>query len=158
MTEQFHFFWSGPFSQWHKCKFTHGPTTYNCAEQFMMAQKAQLFKDEQALDLIMRSRDPREQKALGRQVKNYDDAYWRLNARKIVYVGNYRKFTQNSYLLEQLLATGDKTLVEASPYDTVWGIGLTENDPRALSRDTWQGTNWLGEVLTRLRNELKSNV
>ena len=157
MTEQFHFFWGGPFSQWHKCKFIHGTTQYNCAEQFMMAQKAILFGDEDCLLKIMKSRDPKEQKSIGRGIQSFNENRWRLNARRIVYIGNYRKFTQNSYLMDALMATKNKTLVEASPHDQIWGIGLAESDPRALSRDTWRGTNWLGEVLTKLREELKKN-
>lgn len=156
MAEQFHFFWSGLFSQWYPCKFTHGGVEYNCTEQFMMAQKALMFDDVLTYAKIMASNNPKEQKALGRRVQNFDDVKWRLNARKIVYIGNYRKFTQNSRLYDALMATGDKILVEASPYDTVWGIGLIETDPRAQSRETWLGTNWLGEVLTKLRDELRN--
>ena len=71
-----------------------------------------------------------------------------------MFQGNYAKFTQNPDLLKTLIDTIGTTLVEASPYDKVWGIGLAEDDPKALNRETWEGTNWLGEVLTDLRTYL----
>jgi ribA/ribD-fused uncharacterized protein len=75
----------------------------------------------------------------------------------VVYQGSKAKFSQNSSLKKELLATKGYTLVESSPYDNIWGIGLKEGDPRTLDRSTWQGTNWLGEVLTNLREEFLAN-
>lgn len=157
MSEQFTFFWKteSPFSQWHPSEFTINEIKYCCAEQYMMACKAKLFNDLDALNKIMATDDPRKQKKLGRQVNNFNAEMWEQNCKSVVYDGNKAKFTQNPKLLEALLATGDTTLVEASPYDKTWGIGLSENDPLAHSRDTWQGTNWLGEILTKLRNDLR---
>jgi ribA/ribD-fused uncharacterized protein len=120
----------------------------------MMAYKAIAFKDEQTWRMIMGATDPKNQKYLGRQVKNFDEAVWNERCKAVVYLGNHYKFTQNGYLLKALLETTGE-LVEASPYDKIWGIGLTANDPRAWSKETWQGTNWLGEVLTQLREELR---
>lgn len=151
--KEFAFFWNGPFSQWHPAKFVVDGKEYNCAEQYMMAEKARLFGDVATEKLIMNASTPREQKALGRKVKNFNVGVWEKVAKDIVYKGNHAKFTQNRKLKEELLATVG-TLVEASPYDTIWGIGLREDDPKALSRDTWRGTNWLGEVLTKLRKDL----
>lgn len=152
--EKFTFFWNGPFSQWHLCKFVVDGIEYNCAEQFMMAEKARLFNDEETEKQIMETKSPREQKKLGRKVKNFDVDKWNESAKKIVYTGNKAKFTQNDYLKQKLLETRGTTLVEASPYDKIWGISLPEDDPRALNRETWKGTNWLGEVLTQLRDDL----
>lgn len=152
--ERFTFFWDGPFSQWEPAKFTVDGTEYNCAEQYMMAEKARMFEDHDTLDRIMEEDSPREQKKLGRQVKGFNTDRWNARAREIVYDGNYAKFTQNSELLEKLLATAGTTLVEASPYDCVWGIGLKATDLAAKDRDKWRGTNWLGETLTGLREDL----
>lgn len=153
--ERFTFFWHGVFSQWHKQKFTVDGVEYNCAEQYMMAQKALMFNDKPAHHAIMHSDDPSDQKRLGRNVKNFIKDKWDAAAKDIVYKGNYYKFRQNAKLKEQLLATKGTTLVEASPYDQIWGIGLKEGDPRTLRRETWRGKNWLGEVLTKVRDDLE---
>jgi hypothetical protein len=152
--EKFTFFWNGPFSQWEPCKFKFDDVTYNCAEQFMMAMKAKLFDDYDTLERIMTEDSPREQKKLGRQVKGFNAERWNNVAREYVYEGNYAKFTQNPDLLEKLLATKGTILVEASPYDCIWGIGLKETDKAAKDRSKWRGTNWLGEILTGLREDL----
>lgn len=152
--EKFTFFWDGPFSQWEPCKFIVDGITYNSSEQYMMAYKARVFGDKDTLDRIMEAEHPRDQKKLGRQVKGFNADRWANIAREIVYEGNYAKFTQNPELLEKLLATEGTTLVEASPHDCVWGIGLREDDPDAQDRATWKGTNWLGEILTGLRHDI----
>ena len=155
MPEKFTFFWSGPFSNWHPSPFQIVGTWYNCVEQFMMSEKARLFKDPATLSRIMSAVDPREQKAYGRQVVGFNKEKWEALARKVVYLGCYAKFTQNQDLLKALMATAGTTLVEANPRDCIWGIGLRKTDPRAQDRLTWRGTNWLGEVLTQVREDLK---
>lgn len=154
MKENFIFFWDGPFSQWEPAEFEIDDVTYNCAEQYMMARKAKMFGDEDTYDRIMEEDSPREQKKLGRSVKGFDAERWNNVAREIVYEGNYAKFTQNPELLDKLLATRGTTLVEASPYDCIWGIGMAEGDPGIEDRNNWRGTNWLGEILTGLRQDL----
>ena len=154
MAEQFTFFWHGPFSQWEFCPFEVEGIKYNCAEQYMMAKKADIYNDMITLIAIMKSSDPKEQKALGRKVQGFNKEHWDTIARDFVYVGNYAKFSQNPELLTKLVETQGTTLVEASPYDTIWGIGLSEKDKLALSRDTWKGTNWLGETLTKVRDDI----
>ena len=153
-SERFTFFWSGPFSQWHHSPFQLDGTLYVTAEQYMMAGKARLFRDDENLARILATDDPREQKALGRRVRGFEEARWNAVAREIVLVGNRAKFTTHRDLLQQLLDTEGTTLVEASPLDTVWGIGMAADNPAATDRASWQGTNWLGEVLTRLRDML----
>lgn len=166
MNEQYEFFWSGPFSQWYPCTFKadsgnvvgdrdFGSLTFNCAEQYMMFKKAQLFGDEISAEEIMRTNQPHEQKALGRKVKGFNVEIWNSKAKEIVYAGNYKKFTQDERLKNILMSTGTKTLVEASPYDTIWGIGLNEKDAKKTPQSMWKGSNWLGEVLTQLRDDLR---
>ncbi|MEK6239242.1 MAG: NADAR family protein [Planctomycetales bacterium] len=162
--EQFTFFWDGPFSQWHGKDFELDGATYKCAEQYMMAEKARLFGDEDTLEMIMDADHPRDQKRLGRVVENFDADAWEEdedNGRpccwNMVWRGNMAKFSQNEHLLRRLLATAGTTLVEASPHDRIWGIGLRKNDPRAQNRAAWQGLNWLGEVLTSVREHLAAD-
>ena len=144
-----------PFSNWYRCTFVDAEgTVYNCSEQWMMAQKARLFGDEVTRRKILASKDPKEQKDLGREVKGFDSAIWNEHAKKIVYDGCKLKFKQNEDILMQLFRTVDTLIVEASPYDKIWGIGLSEDDPLRFDPKNWKGTNWLGEVLTRLREDL----
>jgi len=150
----FFFTEASPFSQWYRCSFTVEGRPFGCAEQFMMHGKALLFGDATTAAKILAADHPREHKALGRKVKPFDDATWRREREAIVLAGNRAKFTQNPALRELLLATAGTTLVEASPYDRVWGIGLAESDPRAKDPAQWRGQNLLGKVLTRLRDEL----
>lgn len=117
VTDHMVLFWKPPccFSQWAACKFTVDGETYQTAEQFMMAEKARLFGDEQVRRKIMETEDPREQKRLGRLVANFDEKVWVENRLPIVIRGNIEKFDQNPEMLQQLFNTGDKKLVEASP-------------------------------------------
>lgn len=121
----------------------------------MMAEKARLFNDEETRQKIISSGHPRDAKNLGREVKGFNDPLWTENRFAIVLNGNRHKFTQNESHLQKLLSTGSKLLVEASPDDRIWGIGLAEEDkPAVLSPLTWNGLNLLGFVLTELRAEL----
>ena len=153
--DRFHFFYGGPFSQWAKCDMTIGGVKYCTCEQYMMAAKAVLFEDKDSLEKIMASKDPKGQKALGRKVKNFDKDRWEGIAREIVFKANLAKFSQNADFKKFLMDTGNKKIVEASPYDCIWGIGLGEDDPRVLDPDQWKGTNWLGESIMRVRNVIR---
>jgi ribA/ribD-fused uncharacterized protein len=150
-----HPFWGGPFSQWARCKFTIDGIEYNCAEQYMMAAKAKLFNDQEALEAIMKSKDPREQKATGRKVKNFNPEQWEAIAKDVVTRANMAKFTQNEEMKLFMLGTGDDHIVEASPYDRIWGVGIAEDDERIWDKDQWDGKNWLGECLMEVREALK---
>ena len=156
-TDDMVFFWQSPapFGQWTAAKFVVDRITYNCAEQFMMAEKARLFGDEEMWVLIMSTQNPAEQKRLGRHVDGFDDALWKAHREDIVFRGNMAKFTQNPALLDALLDTGDRLLVEASPYDRIWGIGLHSTDERAADPAQWRGQNLLGNVLMRVRLTLR---
>ena len=145
---------ASPFSQWYRCSFTASELTFMCAEQYMMHGKALLFGDAAIAAEILAADHPRQHKALGRKVKNFDDQKWRANRELIVKAGSRAKFTQNEDLRALLLGTAGTTLVEASPYDKIWGIGLAASDPRAQDAKQWKGQNLLGKILTALRDEL----
>lgn len=157
MSCKLHLFYGGPFSNWAFAPFHLDGTDYTCSEQYMMAKKAELFDDEDTLKKIMATDSPHEQKALGKKVKNFNKAKWEAVAKEVVYRGCLAKFNQNPDLKAFILSTEDQVLVEASPTDTIWGIGLAENDPRALDPNQWKGTNWLGEVLMDVRDTIRDN-
>jgi ribA/ribD-fused uncharacterized protein len=145
------------FSQWFDASFTIDGIYYRSAEHWMMAQKARLFDDKESLAQILEAPDPKTAKALGREVKNFDDPIWKENARRLVTEGNLAKFRQNDDLREFLLGTSDLVLVEASPYDGIWGIGLKADNERAKHPSTWQGQNLLGFALMDVREVLRAN-
>ena len=150
----FFFTEASPFSQWYRCRFEAGGHAFHCAEQYMMHGKALLFDDADVAAQILTVDSPKKHKELGRKVKGFDDAVWKANRENIVMAGSRAKFTQNADLLALLLATKGTTLVEASPYDRIWGIGLSATDPKAQDPATWRGQNLLGKILTTLRDEL----
>ena len=149
------FFYGGPFSQWYNCWFEIDKIKYNCAEQYMMASKARCFKDVETLAKILRSLSPETQKKLGRRVKNYNEEIWDKVRYYFVVKGNYAKFSQNKELKEALLSTENKILVEASPYDCIWGIGLSLENPDKFDESKWRGTNLLGKALMEVREKIK---
>ena len=155
ITDKYVFFWNGIYSQWYPCDFYIDGYEYTCTEQWMMHQKALLFGDELTARKIMQTDIPKEQKQLGRQVKNFNSEIWQKSCVGIVYKGNLAKFSQNESLKSQLLLTGDKMIVEASPYDQIWGIGLSENDPGIENPINWKGQNLLGLAIMMVRQHLK---
>jgi len=146
------------FSNWHQASFDFRGVRFNCVEQFMMYSKAMLFGDQAVAANILATNDPKTQKALGRTVKGFDSTVWDAKCMSIVTVGCREKFRQNPSLLSALLATGDKVLVEASPYDKIWGIGLGENDPAAVHPEQWKGKNLLGKALVAAREVLVTSL
>ena len=124
-------------------------------EQFMMEQKAQLFGDEKIRQQILESKQQNEIKKLGRKVQNFNQSLWDQVKYLIVLNGNWYKFSQNKHLKNFLLSTGDAVLVEASPYDAVWGIQLSADAPDASNPMNWQGENLLGFALMEVRDELR---
>lgn len=157
MTQKFTFFWGSdsPFSNWYPQWFVHQGTQYNCSEQYMMYQKARLFKDFDVAEMIMEQTSPRKQKFLGRQVRGFDNSVWMAECENIMIPGLISKFQQDTYSLNTLLDTGDSIIVEASPYDKIWGIGMTEDDPRATDPSKWDGKNLLGIVLMKVRDAIR---
>ena len=121
----------------------------------MMAQKALLFDDKEVYDQIMLADNPREYKALGRKIRNFDGKVWASRKYSIVVEGNKAKFSQNADLREYLLSTGDAILAEASPYDKIWGIGLYAAQAAKGTVQQWKGLNLLGCALMEVRDWLK---
>ncbi|KAF2145160.1 uncharacterized protein K452DRAFT_244855 [Aplosporella prunicola CBS 121167] len=145
----------GFLSQWYDCAFEHAGVTYRSAEMWMMVQKAQLFGDEEIAQAMLQAVSPEEHKELGRKVKNFDKKRWNENKSRIVEEGNFYKFThskEKTQLAKLLLATGDRELVEASPYDRIWGIGFDRNVAEE-HRAEW-GENLLGKALMSVRKRL----
>jgi ribA/ribD-fused uncharacterized protein len=143
------------FSQWYPAGFSIEGSTFATAEHFMMARKAQLFDDQEIYGHILAARTPEEAKHLGRKVRGFEGRRWKEACRSIVAQGNQAKFEQNPALRDFLLGTGSHVLVEASPVDRIWGIGLSGDDPRATNPELWEGSNLLGFVLMDVRRALK---
>ena len=141
----------GCLSQWWPAEFTVDGVRYPSAEHYMMAEKARLFGDLAAVDRILAARTPAEAKNLGREVRGFDDAAWDAARFGIVVAGSTAKFGQDPALRSYLLNTGRRVLVEASPLDRVWGIGLAADDPRAADPAGWRGLNLLGFALMEAR-------
>lgn len=151
-TDDYCFFWSGPFSNWHPSVFTHKGIVYNCSEQAMMYEKAILFNDHDAAKAILSTNDPKEQKRLGRGVKGYIEHEWVARREHIVREILIDKFAQNPELLSDLLDTDQLMIVEASPYDSVWGIAMgVDKYPDILDQTKWKGQNLLGRLLMDVR-------
>ncbi|MBR6057142.1 MAG: NADAR family protein [Victivallales bacterium] len=160
----FVFFWRGLksygridsscLSQWYPCAFTEDGVTYSTAEQYMMAQKAQLFHDEDTYSRIMSATHPSDCKKLGRMVRNFSPELWDRSKYGIVLKGSLLKFSQNPDCLDFLLKTGDAVLAEASPYDQIWGVGLPQEDERIRNPKLWRGENLLGFALMEARDIL----
>ncbi|MEL6846399.1 MAG: NADAR family protein [Bacteroidota bacterium] len=144
-------------SQWFASTFVKDGYSYATAEHWMMAEKARLFNDEATLEEILQAMTPHEAKALGRKVRNFDDAVWKAHRYNIVLEGNRLKFTQNDALRQYLIDTANTVIVEASPYDRIWGIGMKASDDNIDNPYQWKGSNLLGWVLMDVRDELKLN-
>ncbi|PTB65604.1 DUF1768-domain-containing protein [Trichoderma citrinoviride] len=168
---------TGYLSQWYYCPFRDDKDPniiYETAEHYMMYQKALLFKDQpSAHKILSKGQTPRKVKSLGRKVANFSESTWNAKREEIVRRGNYLKFTNavkevgfcrgsssgsiplvGGSLRETLLSTDDRELVEASPFDSVWGIGLKAADADENNREAW-GLNLLGKALMDVRARLR---
>lgn len=149
---------SSCFSQWWGSPFEVDGMIYRTAEHWMMAQKALLFGDKVIFEKIIKSKSPGEAKELGRQVKNFEEDIWNKHRLDIVVNGNLHKFGQDSNLKAFLLSTKDRVLVEASPVDNIWGIGLSADNKDRENPRLWKGINLLGFSLMTVRDILMKNV
>ncbi|KOU76808.1 hypothetical protein ADK57_04765 [Streptomyces sp. MMG1533] len=142
-------------SQWWPSPFVVDGVTYATAEHWMMAGKARLFEDAEAERRVLAAEHPAEAKKAGRLVRGFDEARWERERFGIVVEGSVWKFAAHDDLREFLLGTGERVLVEASPVDRVWGIGLAADDEAAQDPERWRGPNLLGFALMEARGRLR---
>ena len=145
----------GCLSQWWPVSFVVDDVEYASAEHFMMAAKARLCGDDDAEQRILAASSPGAAKALGRCIRGFDEQRWAEHRFGFVVTGNLAKFGQHPELRDFLLGTGSRVLVEASPADRIWGIGLAAADDRAWSPRQWLGQNLLGFALMEVRDRLR---
>lgn len=143
------------FSQWWHAPFKDNNATYFTAEHWMMAEKARLFNDEITRSKILQTASPAAVKKSGRGIQHFDAAVWDAHKYNIVVQGNLHKFSQNNELKSFLLNTGERVLVEASPVDTIWGIGLAADYDAVHNPLLWKGENLLGFALMEVRDQLR---
>jgi ribA/ribD-fused uncharacterized protein len=148
----------GCLSQWWPAPFEVDGVRFATAEHYMMWRKAMLFGDTEVAAQILAAGHPHRAKALGRQVRDFDQPTWEQHRFDIVVAGSVAKFGQHDDLRAFLLATGERVLVEASPTDRVWGIGLATGDERAADPKTWRGLNLLGFALMQARTTLREQT
>ena len=148
------FFYGGIFSNFFPCNFYIDGQLFKNSEQAFMTYKALQFNDSESALKILQTDIPSEAKALGRKVYPFDPKKWDEVSEMYMFKACLEKFSQNEWLKEALLNTGDSILVEASPYDRIWGIGMSCNDPDRFDESKWLGENRLGKVLMDVRNSL----
>jgi ribA/ribD-fused uncharacterized protein len=142
------------FSQWYDSPFVVDGVTYKTAEHWMMAKKALLFGDLEIFEKIVRAEKPDEVKGLGRRISGFNDEIWIAERYEIVKTGNLHKFEQHPELAKYLLSTSERVLVEASPVDYIWGIGLAQDHADVANPINWLGLNLLGFALMEVRDLL----
>jgi ribA/ribD-fused uncharacterized protein len=162
ITPEFIFFWGDedPFSNFYPAKVEieigYTMMTFPTTEHAFMYLKAMYFEDNNTARKILAAETPLAAKQLGRQVKNFDAKLWDMISYRVMYDVNFAKYSKNPEFKEALLLTGDREIVEASPYDRIWGVGLGENDLKILTKSNWRGQNKLGKVLMDVRKALKN--
>ena len=145
-------------SQWWVSRFMENDVIYKSAEHYMMEGKARVFHDPDIAAQIIATDNPKKVKALGRKISGYSDRVWNQHKYQIVKQANYLKFSQNARLKEFLIATTDKILVEASPVDFIWGIGMAEDNREVKNPNEWKGPNLLGFALMEVRDQINREV
>ena len=154
MKTQYTFFWNGPFSNWYPTRFTYKNIIWENSEQAFMWEKAMTFKDFYIANEIRKTPDPKDVKALGREVKGFDGAKWDEVKYQLMVDINVGKFSQNEKLKAELFANSN--FVEASPYDKIWGIGMKAGDAGIEDPKNWKGENLLGKALDETKKILMS--
>jgi ribA/ribD-fused uncharacterized protein len=146
------------FSNHYQCQFIVDNVQYTTSEQYYAVQKARFHGCHDVAENIMKMTHPGAMKsaANGRNLPGFNSEKWRQVAGKIMAIGCYQKFSQNYKLREILLDTGHRELVEASPFDRVWGIGIAMDNPHIRDRRLWRGDNLLGTILSKLREKLRT--
>ncbi len=146
---------NGYLSNWYLSDFVSDNIEFSSMEQFMMYKKAVCFADMENAEKILKTNNVAEIKALGRQVKGYNENKWNGLRQIIVYEGLIEKFSQNACLGEKLKETKDAILAECAVKDQIWGIGLSMNDPQRMDINYWRGQNLLGYALMMVREKCK---
>lgn len=161
ITDTHVYFWGSEFSNWYACDFTFSAfnETYRFAnsEHAFMWCKAMHFNDFETAEEILNTPSPRHNKELGRGVKNFNAEEWMINGYIYMVAVNKAKYLQNDMCKDILISTGDKIIVEASPFDKIWGIGLHWDNDDVLDESKWQGLNLLGKALMEVRSNLIEN-
>lgn len=147
-----------PLTQWYISAFSKMGVNFLCAEQYMMALKALVFADDLSFHKIMDESNPYECMKLGREISNFNQSTWDMFKEETVFNGNLLKFQQNEYLKDYLKSTKDKIIVEASPRDRIWGIGMEEGDAGIEDPNNWKGENLLGFILMDVRDYLLTEI
>ena len=160
MSDRFVFFWldhqeNGEFSNWYHCQFQTVNGRFLSTEQYFMYYKAVVFKNYELAAKIMTMSNQKDIKDAGREVTPFDADLWFDISRGIMMQGLRAKFHQNRDLYELLIGTGDKIMAESSPYDKIWGIGLAADDSHVEDVNHWNGYNFMGKLLMKLRTELR---
>jgi ribA/ribD-fused uncharacterized protein len=145
-------------SQWYVAPFEADGARYRSAEHYMMAHKALLFGDQSTYHAMLSASTSAEVKALGRQMRGFEQAVWQTARVDIVVAANLAKFSQHPRLRQFLLSSAGQVLVEASPVDPIWGVGLAASDPAILSPASWKGLNLLGFALMHVRASLADSA
>lgn len=158
ITDTHVYFWNGEFSNFHPIKIKYNKINFYTTEQIFMWEKALYFEDKEIAQKIMVTAEPSECKRLGRQIKNFDADKWSIVSYDIMVNANYHKYSQNPILKDLLLETGDKTLVEASPFDKIWGVGLASFNDEILDEKNWRGQNLLGKALMEVRDKIRNEM
>lgn len=156
VTDKYVAFWGSVFSNFYPCKIYHHGIDFKSSEQLFMYYKAMFFGDDETVRKIVKANTPKEAKALGRQVKDYNDEAWSEVRELMMKDAVTKKFEQNPELQKFLLDPDfkDKHFVEGSPVDGIWGAKVDWKDPRIADEKNWNGLNLLGVTLDKVRNEL----
>ena len=160
ITDKYLFFYatSEIYSNWHPAKFKYDNIVFSNSEQAMMYAKAKLMGDNDSIKKIKKTSDPYKVKRLGRSIKPWKEQLWISKRLSLVIDILYAKFSSNETLRNELLGTDDLYLVEASPSDKIWGVGLDESDPAIHNKKNWKGLNLLGEALMQVREKIKKEM
>jgi len=152
------YFWGSFLSNFYPVKMKFAGIDFHTSEQLYMFVKAKYFEDEAMAQMIAdRGQDPKDAKAFGRKVEGFNDEEWADVREDMMYIACQRKFMDKN-LFEQLLATGEKVLVEGSPVDKIWGVGLKYDSQEILDEENWNGLNLLGKVLMRVREDIRKII
>ena len=145
-----------PLSNHSPAPFTINKKDYNSSEQMFLSEKCITFGQTAAAQNIMCMDDPGKMVQEAKVCRGYNEK-WDMEQEDIMLTAILGKFTQNEEHEKFLLSTGDKILVEGSPYDSTWGVGLAFNDPAIDNSQNWKGDNLLGKALMTARRLIKPN-